>query len=73
MEYISDPETVKCFWNALAGSSEHHVREWTIFYPLVKVIGSCELLIVVSKTPCSLLVNYETCYIDGLQEYSGGP
>ena len=73
MEYMSTPETVEGFYNALAGCSEHCVRAWAILYTLVKVRGSWELLIVVSKMPCSLLVNYEACHIDGLYEYSGGP
>ena len=64
MENISTPETVEGFWNALAGSSEHQVGAWTILYPLVKVRGSWKLLIVVSKVPCSLSVNFQACHID---------
>ena len=65
MDYTNTLEGLKVFWNALTSCSEHRVRSWAILYPLVKVRGSCELLIVVSKTPCSLSVNYEACYIDG--------
>ena len=67
------PENVEGFWIALARCSEHQVGAWTILHTLVKVRESWKLLIVASKAPCSLSVDYEACYIDGLQEYSGGP
>ena len=70
MDYKSTLEGLEGFWNASAGCSEYQVGAWTILYPLVKVRGSWELLIVVSKTHCSLSFNYEACHIDGLQEYS---
>ena len=73
MEYISTPEMVEGFWNALARCSEHQVGAWTILYTLVKVRESWKLLLVARKAPCSLSVNHETCYIDGVQEYAGGP
>ena len=71
MEYISTPETVEGFSNALVGCCEHEVRAWTILYTLVEVRGSWNLLIVVSKAPRSLSVNYEACDIHGLHDYSG--
>ena len=52
MEYISTPETVEGFWNALARFSEHQVGALMNFYTLVKVRGSLKLLIVVRKVPC---------------------
>ena len=68
MENISTPDTVEGFWNALARFSEHQVGAYMILYTLVKVRGSWKLLIVVSKAPRSLSVNYEACHIDGLHE-----
>ena len=64
MEYISTPETVEGFRNALARCSEHRVGAWAILYPMVKLRGSSVLLIVVSNVPRSLSVNFEACHID---------
>ena len=64
MEKISAPETVEGFSNALAGCSEHQVGAWTILYTLVQIRESSKLLIVVSKVPSSLSVNFEACHID---------
>ena len=66
-------EGFESFWNTSLGFSEHQVGAWTILYTLVKVRLSWKLLIVVSKAPRSLSVNYEACYIDGLHKYFGGP
>ena len=50
MEYTSTLEILEGFSNALSRCSEHRVGAWVILYPLVKVRGSLELLIV-SSTP----------------------
>ena len=50
-------------WNVLTRCYEHQVGASVILYALVKVRGSWVLLFVVSKTPCSLSVNYEACII----------
>ena len=57
MEYRSALETLECFSNALARHCTHQVGAWAIFYPLVKVTESQELLMVVNKAPSSLLVD----------------
>ena len=44
---MSTPETVEGFSNALTGCTKHQVGAWAILYTLVKVRGSCELLMVV--------------------------
>ena len=54
MDYTSTLESSEGFWNALAGCSEHRVGVFAILYPLVKVRGSWELLMVVNKSPSSL-------------------
>ena len=64
MEYISTPKTVKGFLNALAWCSELEVGAWMILYTLVKLRGCWTLLIVVSKVPCSLSVNFVEWHID---------
>ena len=58
MDNMSTPETLEGFSNALSRCSKHPVGAWAILYLLVQVRGSWELLIVVNKAPCSLLVNY---------------
>ena len=72
MDYTITLEGFKGFRDALTRFSEHEVGAWSILHPFVKVRRSCELLMVVNMTPCSLSVNYQACYIDGLQGYSGG-
>ena len=58
-------EGLEGFWNASAGFSERQIGPKTILYTLFKVRESGMLLIVVSKTPGSLSVNYEASHRDG--------
>ena len=68
MEYTSTLEGLEDVSIALASCYEHQVEAWAILFPLVKGRVSYEFLIVVSKAPSSLSVNYEACQMDGLHE-----
>ena len=70
MDYKSTLEGLEGFSNALTRFSELQVGFEAIFYPLVKVRGSWELLMVMNKAPNSLYVDSHVCHIDGIQKYS---
>ena len=54
MDEKSTLQGLEGFWNASDGCSEYRVGAWAILYPLVKVGGSWDLLMVVKKAPSSL-------------------
>ena len=54
MEYTTNLESLKGFFNALGRRSEHRLGTWEILYAFVKVRESQKLLMVMNKAPCSL-------------------
>ena len=73
MDYASTLEGLEGFSNDLVWSSKNQVGARAIFYPFVKVRVSPELLMVVNKAPSSIYIDSQSCKIDGIHEYSGGP
>ena len=57
MEYRNDLDTLDCFSSALLRHCTQQVGVSAIFFPLVEVTESQELLIVMNKAPNSLLVD----------------
>ena len=49
MDYTSTPQGLEGFCNSSTGFSEHEVGAWAMHYPLVKVIGSWEVLMEVNN------------------------